>query len=121
MTSQDFLMNAWRNLCGLPDKEIVAVPDLESLRKTEWSPKFEQLMRNRLIMGAIRYGTLNKPGKPTYDRIASMIRRLNHYKESGNLEDLVDVANLALCEFEEGNHPNKHFKSIDDGEHAKNV
>lgn len=75
-------------------------------------------MRHRLIMGGLRYGRIHEE-KPKYDRISSAISRLNKYSKTGNLEFLVDVANLCLLEFEEGNHPNKHFNSIDDGEHVK--
>src|SRR3954468_9098065 len=90
-----------------------------SLKKSEWSPEFEQLMRNRLIMGALRYGLLNDSGKPNYDRMASIKKRADKYAETGNLEFLVDMANLCLLEFEEGQHPNKHFHAVDDGEHVK--
>jgi hypothetical protein len=93
----------------------------EKLKETEWSPRFEALMRNRLIFGAIRYGCLNAPGKPQYDRAASIANRLAKYTATGNLEHLVDIANLAMCEFEEGQHPRKHFKSIDDGEHVQEL
>lgn len=91
----------------------------KDLAKSEWSPKFEQLMRNRLIMGALRYGLLHAPGKPQYDRIASIVKRLNVYKETGNTEHLVDAANLCLMEFEEGKHPKKHFAAHDDGIHVQ--
>lgn len=91
---------------------------IDELRQTEWSSHFENLMRNRLIMGALRYGRLHEKNKSEYDRIESMIKRLQAYKKSGNTEYLMDVANLDLCEFEEGKHPNKHFHSIDDGEHT---
>lgn len=91
---------------------------LDSLAKTEWSPQFEQLMRNRLIMGALRYGKLHAPGKPKYNRITSMVKRLTKYIGSGNKELLVDVANLCLLEFEECHHPLAHFHSVDDGEHV---
>jgi hypothetical protein len=76
-------------------------------------------MRNRLIMGALRYGLIHAPGKPKYDRIGSITRRLEKYKQDGNLEHLVDAANLCLMEFEEGTHPLKHFGAQDDGEHAQ--
>ncbi len=93
--------------------------DVASLHSTEWSPEFEQLMRNRLIMGAMRYGTMKRNrGKP-YDRTGDAVRRIKRYQESGNDEDLVDAANLLLLEFECGTHPNKHFASVDDGEHCK--
>jgi hypothetical protein len=88
----------------------------EDLVRTEWSSRFEGLMRNRLIMGALRYGRLRAPGKPQYDRVGSMIRRLSQYRERGNMELLVDVANLCLLEFEECHHPLKHFRSVDGDE-----
>jgi hypothetical protein len=118
MNGQDFLRNAWRASCGLQDEEPMAVPSLDALKQSEWSPRFERLMRNRLIMGAFRYGLLNAKANRQYDRVASIIKRLNKYTADGNTEHLVDAANLCLMEFEEGKHPNKHFRSIDDGEHT---
>jgi hypothetical protein len=119
MTGADFLRNAWRVLAGMDEEKPRQVPALESLQQSEWSPKFETLMRNRLVMGAFRYGLLGDPAKPRYDRVASIRRRLDKYVQTGNLEHLVDVANTALLEFVEGEHPNRHFHSIDDGEHTK--
>lgn len=75
-------------------------------------------MRNRLIMGRFRYGPLARAQKGTHDYISSAIKRLEKYKETGNDELLVDVANLCLVEFVTGAHPKKHFASIDDSEHA---
>lgn len=104
------------HLLKLPTLKLLTYADLI---KSEWSPKFEQLMRNRLIMGALRYGLLNAPGKPRYDRMSRILDCLIEYKETGNQEFLVDIANLALVEFEEGKHPKRHFTSIDDGKHAE--
>lgn len=96
--------------------------DLDALRESEWSTRFETLMRNRLLMGAFRYGKLHEPGKPTFDRVEYMKVKLDRYVETGNIEALVDVANLALLEFEEGQHPKRHFESLDDtSEHAKPI
>lgn len=119
MTLQYFLFNAWRWKCGLPEKESTLLPSLDELKTTEWDAYFEQLMRNRLIMGAIRYGRMRAKGKPQYDRVQSMIKRLNNYHETGNKEILVDVANLCLMEFIECNHPNAHFNATD--EHANHL
>lgn len=91
------------------------------LRRSEWCNEFECHMRDRMVMGAIRYGCLGMPGKHQYDRVAEVKKRIQKYETSGNTEFLVDVANMALVEFVEGNHPNKHFKAIDDGEHAKRI
>lgn len=89
------------------------------LCKSEWSPRFEKLMRNRLLVGAFRYGKLNDPNKPEWDRIERIERCCKNYKETGNTEHLVDGANMFLLEFEEGKHPNKHFKASDDLNHTK--
>lgn len=94
-----------------PEKKNI--PDLESLRKTEWSPEFEWLMRNRLVLGAFRYGLFDDPDKPKYDRRRSIRERLDDYEVTGNRENLVDIANVALMEFEETKHT-AHFESRDD-------
>ena len=118
MDEQYFMNNLWRWKCGLTEKEEPKITTFEELEKTEWSVEFETYMRNRLIMGAMRYGRLGAVNKPKYDCVSSMIKRLNKYKETGNKEFLIDVANICLVEFVECNHPNMHFESIDDGEHA---
>lgn len=115
-----FLRDLWRRVAGIPpvmgDGDM---PSLADLRRTEWSEEFERLMRNRLVMGAFRYGPLRSEGKPQYDRLASARKRLSIYERTGNLEHLVDVANLMLCEFEEGDHPRRHLRAVDDGHHAE--
>lgn len=124
METKHYLSNLWRWKCGLDEHDNVNKESLtyDELYKTEWSSEFESLMRNRLIMGAFRYGRINhnrKANKPKYDRVESMIKRLQKYQETGNKEYLVDVANLSLLEFVECHHPKEHFTSIDDGEHVK--
>ena len=91
---------------------------LAELREAEYSPEFEKLRRNRLVFGAIRYGRRGGKDKPNYDRISSCIHRLRQYRRTGNDELLVDVSNLCELEFVEGTHPEKHFASVDDGEHV---
>ena len=46
-----------------------------------------------------------------------MIKRLHLYKDDGNIEHLVDVANLALCEFEEGHNNGRQLTPMDDHNH----
>lgn len=118
-----FLSNLWRWKCGLDEIENVKDSKFtyDELSKSEWSTEFERLMRNRFILGAYRYGKINHSGKvqkTKYDRISSMLKRLEKYNETGNKEFLVDVANLCLLEFVECHHPNANFTSIDDGEHV---
>jgi len=99
---------------GLSDIFAEGSVDLGLLERSEWSPDFEQLMRNRLIIGALRYGKIGSASKPQYDRISEIIQRAKQYRETGNDELLVDIANMALLEYVEGVHPQKHFCSIYD-------
>jgi hypothetical protein len=115
-----FIDAAW--MSRWPQEELdmpgpAPVPD--NLADTEWSPEFETLMRNRLVMGAFRYGLLKAPGKPQWNRTKSIARRLAAYDQDGNREHLVDVANMALLEFEEGPHRHRPIHAQDDGEHAE--
>jgi len=119
MSSEAFLRNLWRWKCGLPDEEPKKVISYDELKKSEWSDEFEQLMRNRLMMGALRYGLIKAPGKPRYNRVDSIRKRLFDYQYTGNKELLVDCANLCLLEFVECYHPDQHFNAIDDGEHVQ--
>lgn len=94
---------------------------LEELRASEWSPEFERHMRDRLIVGAFRYGKLSAPNKPRYNHVEDIKVRLAAYQEDGNTEHLVDIANIALLEFVEGIHPKKHFRVADDEIHAEKL
>jgi len=115
-----FLDNLWRRTCGMKEIELLEnVPDLEILKETQWSNEFESLMRNRLIMGAFRYGIFGLKDKPKFNSVNSIIQKAKLYQETGNDEILVDIANLAMVEFIEGNHPNKHYKAVDDGIHTE--
>ena len=94
---------------------------LDALRETEWSVLFEKYMRNRLIMGALRYGRMRAERAP-YDHIADIRHRALKYLSDGNQEHLVDIANLALLEYvRHCCHPKPVFHTLDDGEHTKEI
>lgn len=118
MDSQFYLNNLWLWKCGLPEEEPSPKISLSDLRKTEWSVDFETLMRNRLVVGALRYGRMGGKNKPQYNRVESMLKRLHKYSDNGNKEYLVDVANLCLLEFVECHHPKQHFQATDDVDHV---
>ncbi len=98
----------------------VRMPSLSQLTATEWSPRFEQLMRNRLLMGAFRYGQFadGAETKAPYDLVGAVRRKIGSYAETGNTEYLVDAANYLLLEFEFGQHPSRHFHARDDHDHC---
>lgn len=94
-------------------------PSPEELRATQWSPLFEQLMRNRLVMGAMRYETFEEKRRGhSYRLLDSVRKRLDLYEETGNQEYLVDSANILMIEFECPTVPNAHFQAVDDGIHV---
>ena len=101
---------------GLIEQRIL--PPLEELRKTEWCPEFEQLMRNRLLMGAFRYGLFSDNSKTEWQMMGSVQRRLTQYEIDGNLEHLVDAANLLMLEFFKGVRAGRSVCPIDGGEHV---
>lgn len=118
-TVSQYIRESILHKLGLIDVKPVI---LNNLRLSEWSSEFEILMRNRLIMGAFRYGQLGTPHKKQYDRCEYMKRKVKEYEDTGNLECLVDVSNLAMVEFVEGCHHSRHFHSVGDhNNHAKEI
>lgn len=118
---RNHLANLWRWKCGMEERTLEK-PDLPTIIQTQWSDEFEKLMRDRLLMGAFRYGLFGEAGKPSFNSVESAISRLRKYVETGNKEHLVDAANLCLVEYIEGKHPNAHLAIADDGEeHVKQV
>lgn len=114
---KDYYYQAWCRKAGnVPEKSIKTQLKYTELVKSEWSIEFEKLMRNRLILGAYRYGKMGHGeipyGKPEYDRIESIKQRLDRFQKTGNAEWLVDIANMALLIFEERVHAHFHFESI---------
>lgn len=114
-----------RHALGRAAYPVVKLPDLESLKKTEWFSKSEPYReleeptksephrRATMIQGRFRYGHFKDPKQPKFDRIESAIKRLQDYQkpEGGNTAHLIDVLNLVDIEFEKPNHPNHHFNT----------
>lgn len=124
MESQQFyLNNLWRWKCGLEERQenVNVKLDINELAKSQMSEEFIKLMTNRMVLGTFRYGKWqdNKKNNVKIDRISSIRKRLDIFEETGNSEYLVDIANLAMIEFEISDHPNLHFAAIDDGHHAQ--
>ena len=119
-----FLFNLWRWKCDLPEEDYnKPLYSIADLRKSQMSKKFIELMENRMVMGTFRYGKWqdNKKNGIKYDRVGSIRKRLDKFEETGNTEYLVDIANLAMIEYEISDHPKKHFLSIDDGLHTDKI
>lgn len=87
--------------------------DYKDILNRDFSEDFVQKMRNRVAVSHYKYGWVNDTYPHLADAIASLEQRLALFKETGNTEYLVDVANFAMIEFMHPRHPKAHFKSTD--------
>lgn len=81
------------------------------LCETEWSVEFERLMRAGLVMGGgLRgYGRLGDPNRKRHPWTRIARNALDTYDQTGDLRQLVVAANMCVCEFVDGRHPNRHL------------
>lgn len=120
LTREEIIKESWYRIAGkVSPKKTKILPPPEELKKTQWCPEFEQLMRNRLIMGAFRYGLMSEQDYSGYDLPGEAIKRTGKYIKDKNLEHLVDAANMLLLEFLDKRNKGFKVKVVDDGEHAE--
>jgi hypothetical protein len=124
-TLEAFLDDLWswkaRYELGLAEKKSVQTKGyFENVFNIQfrWFPVVRKLFY-RLVMGGMRYGMIGSRNKPQYARVEDIQRRVGCYQETGNLEYLLDAANLCCLEYLEPSHPLQHEKALDDGEHSK--
>lgn len=118
-----FLDNLWFWKCGCEEKTFNRkIDSYDDLKESEWDKDFENKMRNRLIFGAMRYGKMGHGSYPKdkkkRDRIQSIKKRLEFFEQTGNGENLVDIANECLLIYAEQDHSNFHFEAKDDSYHT---
>lgn len=80
---------------------------------TQFSETFIQGMSNRMGMSYVKYGPIQQAFPKKVDAIATLKLRLKQYLETGNTENLMDVANYAMIEFMLPKHPNAHYRATD--------
>ena len=106
----------------LPSAKVTySMQEMEAL---QWGDEWQhvlQLMKNRMIMGGYRYGPTKIQKPREFDNIFDIKRRLDLYEEDGNMEHLVDAANIIIIECLKKNHPKFHFSPTDDGVHAERI
>ncbi len=76
-----------------------------------------ELMRTRLVMGAMRYG---RTDSMEYDFLENARLRMKKYEETGNREHLVDALNYLLLEHA-AMKPGTHFRAQGNLEHVDAV
>jgi len=123
-TGKEFLTDLWRDIAGLPEVTEtlpMLLPSLEELKESEWCPEFEQGMRDRLVMGAFRYGLMARQDYSNYNLIKEAKGRLSRYSEDNNLEHLMDAANMCLLSYVHGQRQGQTVNSVDDGKHSERI
>lgn len=81
-----------------------------------FSSDFAKRMNNAMEMSLHKYGEISQAYPHKVDAIKSLEKRLKLYKETGNADYLVDIANFAMIEFQLPAHPSYHDTPTDGGE-----
>lgn len=89
---------------------------MKEIEATEVSQKFLGRMKQAMVMSFHKYGPLKDAYPHKVKAITTLEDRLNKYKETGNADYLVDVANFAMIEFMRPAHAQFHDKPTDGGE-----
>lgn len=81
--------------------------------ETEFDMRFVDLMQAAMSLSFYKYGVLAAGVPEKTDSLKSLEKRIAKYRETGNVEWLVDVANFAMMEFMHPAHPQAHYKPTD--------
>ena len=84
--------------------------------ESEFSFEFIQMMANRMAVSYHRFGPLTDAYPHRAEALASLQERLDRYRDVGNAEWLIDVANYAMIEFMHPSHEAAHFCATDAAE-----
>ena len=77
------------------------------------------LADNRMHQGMFRYGPILKQPLNKYDAVEEIYKRTDIYKETKNLEYLVDLFNMVRIEYYKAKKRGQKLTMIDDGHHAE--
>lgn len=124
-TSHDIMRERLLIRAGVIKPAPMSIYTLAEMEALQWDNEEWQhilfLMKNRMIIGGYRYGPtpLQKPRE--FDNITDIKRRLDLYNVDGNMEHLIDAANITIIECVKKSHPKFHFNPTDDGVHAERI
>ena len=85
--------------------------NVNDILQRDWSNEFINLMQNRIIVSHYKYGWISQNYPELAKAIDSAEERLRLYRETGNTEWLVDLANFAMIEFMHPSHQQAHFRA----------
>jgi len=72
-----------------------------------------------MVMGAFRYGCIDRQDFSKFDMSKEALRRINLYRKTKNLEYLVDAGNMVMLAYVNGRRNGESMISIDDGIHSQ--
>jgi len=92
--------------------------ETERILSTEYSEEFDQLRKNRMQFSFYKYGKLadNYGQDKPFSADKSIDKYLAKFRETGNLEFLLDVANFCMIEFMLPSDANFYFHQTESGE-----
>lgn len=99
--------------------ELKHIDPISVLEKIQWNQMFWDACKARMMQGAFRYGS-QKTQREEYKRgpfKKTIERYLKQYLDTGNVENLIDMANRCQIEFGYVYFDRQHFVSQDDAEH----
>ncbi len=92
---------------------MVEITVSSGVPESQLNSTFLQGMADRMSVSYFKYGDMKaKPGQ-VFDHVASIKKRLQMYEETGNTENLMDLANFAMIEFTNPGHENAYFEGTD--------
>lgn len=80
---------------------------------SEHSLPFIQGMLDRMALSFFKYGAIKKAYPHKINALKCLKARLKKYRDTGNTEWLIDVANWAMIEFLRPRHPGAHFRATE--------
>lgn len=84
--------------------------------KTEFSEDFVSGMKDRVAVSYHKYGPVSEAVAHGANFVEALQTRLDKYRDTGNTEWLMDVANYAMFEFMYPSHKSAHFRATDSDE-----
>lgn len=102
---------------GIERREAANIMEKEKILDTEYSKVFDRLRQDAMAMSYYKYGTV-RDNYGTYrcmKPLENLELRLAKYRETGNTEFLVDIANFAMIEFMYPSLPGASYRPTDSG------
>lgn len=95
------------------DSRVLEALNVTARHATEVSVAFVRGMAARMCMSFEKYGAVAEAYPEKVDALASLEKRIEKYKATGNTEYLMDAANFCMIEYMRPRHKDAHFKAED--------